>query len=119
MGVTKLRGEVEGLEPSQSVAFTELPGAPAVPQESPGPRKAGVPRCRQMAMIFGAQPMPQAPTAPIIPPGKSSVGIAVGAEEIPQIRASDILPQAPTPPTPARFTLVPPSVPPSVSPPFV
>ena len=119
MGVTKLRGEVERLEPSQSVAFTELPGAPAVPQESPGPRKAGVPRCRQMAMIFGAQPMPQAPTQPIIPPGKSSVGIAVGAEEIPQIRASDILPQAPTPPTPARYTLVPPSVPPSVSPPFV
>ena len=31
MGVTKLRGEVERLEPSQSVAFTELPGAPAVP----------------------------------------------------------------------------------------
>lgn len=119
MGVTKLRGEVERLEPSQSVAFTELPGAPAVPQESPGPRKAGVPRRRQKAMIFGAQPMPQAPTPPIIPPGKSSVGIAVGAEEIPQIRASDILPQAPTPPTPARFTLVPPSVSPSVSPPFV
>lgn len=139
MGLTKLRGEVEQLEPSQSVAFTELPGAPAVPHESPGPRVVG-PRRREMAMRFGTQPMPQAPkpppptapipsgsfisftdptllfpqpmpqapTPPIIPPGKSSVGIAVGAEEIPQITASDILPQAPTPPTPARFPSVPP-----------
>lgn len=139
MGLTKLRGEVERLEPSQSVAFTELPGAPAVPHESPGPRVVG-PRRREMAMRFGTQPMPQAPkpppptapipsgsfisftdptllfpqpmpqapTPPIIPPGKSSVGIAVGAEEIPQITASDILPQAPTPPTPARFPSVPP-----------
>lgn len=110
MDLSKLRGEVERLEPSESVAFTELPGAPAVPQKSP--RKAGGPRRRQMAMRFGAQPMPQAPTPPIIPPGKSSVGIAVGAEEIPQITASDILSQAPTPPTPARFPSVPPLVPP-------
>ena len=33
MDVSKLRGEVERLEPSQSVAFSEGAGAPAVPQE--------------------------------------------------------------------------------------
>ena len=69
MDLTKLRGEVERLEPSQSVVFTELPGAPAVPQESPGPREAGGPRVvgprrQQMAMRFGPQPMPQAPKPP-------------------------------------------------------
>lgn len=136
MDLTKLRGEVERLEPSQSVAFTELPGAPAVPQESP--RKAGGPRRRQMAMRFGAQPMPQAPkppeklsqifgtqplpqapTPPIFPSEELPLGIAVGAEEIPQVTASDILPQAPTPPTPPRFPSVPPSVPPLVPPPLL
>lgn len=113
MDLPKLRGEVERLEPSQSIAFTELPGAPAVPQESSGPRVVG-PRRRQMAMRFGAQPMPQAPTPPISPPGKSSVGIAFGPEEIPQIKASDILPQAPTPSQ--IFPSVPPPLPKS---PFV
>lgn len=112
MDLTKLRGEVERLEPSQSVAFTELPGAPAVPQESPGPHVVG-PRRRQMAMRFGPQPMPQAPkppppTAPTpsVAPNPSSSFISFTdpksppPEEIPQIKASDILPQAPTPPPP-------------------
>ena len=120
MDLTKLRGEVERLESSQNVAFTELPGAPAVPQESPGPREAGGPhvvgpRRRQMAMRFGPQPMPQAPkppppTAPTpsVAPNPSSSFISFTdpkflfppPEEIPQINASDILPQAPTPPSP-------------------
>ena len=92
MNVSKLRGEVERLEPSQSVAFSEGAGAPAVPQESP---RVASPRRRQMAMRFEAQPMPQAPKPPpiLLPPGKSS-------EEIPQIKTSDILPQAPTPSVP-------------------
>lgn len=120
MDLTKLRGEVERLEPSQSVAFTELPGAPAVPQESPSPREAGGPRVvgprrRQMAMRFGPQPMPQAPRSPpptaptpSVAPNPSSSFISFTdpkflfppPEEIPQINASDILPQAPTPPPP-------------------
>ena len=108
MDLTKLRGEVERLEPSQSVAFTELPGAPAVPQESPGPRVVG-PRRRQMAMRFGAQPMPQAPkppppTAPT--PSRSFISFTdpkflfPPPEKLSQINASDILPQTPTPPPP-------------------
>ena len=120
MDLKKLRGEVERLEPSQSVTFTELPGAPAVPQESPGPREAGGPRVvgprrRQVAMRFGPQPMPQAPKPP--PPTAPTPYVASNPsrsfisftdpkfifpppEEIPQIKASDILPQAPTPPPP-------------------
>lgn len=108
MDLTTLRGEVERLQPSQSVAFTELPGAPAVPQESPGPRVVG-PRRRQMAMRFGAQPMPQAPkppppTAPT--PSRSFISFTDPKFLFPppdyrlQINASDILPQTPTPPPP-------------------